>query len=95
MFFLREKPLIVHTHTPKAGIVGMMSSWLARVPIRLHTVAGLPLMETSGKKRRLLSFVEKFTYKFATKVYPNSFGLRDFIISERLAIQETKGNRKW
>ena len=75
-FFLRkEKPSIVHTHTPKAGIVGMLASKLAGVPNRFHTVAGLPLLETSGFKRKLLDFVEKLTYSCATKVYPNSHGL--------------------
>ena len=75
-FFLRnEKPFIVHTHTPKAGIVGMLASKLAGVPNRFHTVAGLPLLETSGFKRKLLDFVEKLTYSCATKVYPNSHGL--------------------
>ena len=79
-FFLRkEKPFIVHTHTPKAGIVGMLASKLARVPHRLHTVAGLPLLEARGLKRKILDFVEKLTYSCATKVYPNSYGLLDII----------------
>src|SRR3546814_10055692 len=72
LFIRRQKPLIVHTHTPKAGVVGMLASKLAGVPIRLHTVAGLPLMETSGYKKKVLELVEKLTYKCATKVYPNS-----------------------
>jgi len=80
--FKKECPAIVHTHTPKAGIVGMTAAWLAKVPIRLHTVAGLPLMEAKGLKRKLLNFVEKTTYRFATKVYPNSKGLYNFIKSE-------------
>ena len=84
LFLRKEKPLIVHTHSPKAGTVGMIAAWLARVPIRLHTVAGLPLMETVGFKRKLLSMVEKMTYMFATKVYPNSYGLKDFILEEKL-----------
>lgn len=83
-FLRKEKPFIVHTHTPKAGIVGMMSAWLARIPVRLHTVAGLPLMETRGIKRQLLLIIEKVTYFLSTKVYPNSYGLNDFIISEKL-----------
>lgn len=83
-FLRKEKPFIVHTHTPKAGIVGMMAALFARVPVRLHTVAGLPLMETSGIKRRLLDFVERLTYSFATMVYPNSYRLRDFIVNEKL-----------
>lgn len=78
----KEQALIVHTHTPKAGIVGMLAAKLAGVPIRMHTVAGLPLMEASGVKRTILNFVEKLTYACATKVYPNSFGLKDFIEAE-------------
>ncbi|MBZ9729058.1 glycosyltransferase family 4 protein [Salegentibacter sp. JZCK2] len=84
-FFKREKPEIVHTHTPKAGIVGMLAAKMAGVPLRLHTVAGLPLMETTGKKRKVLDQVEKFTYKLATKVYPNSRGLREIILKEGFA----------
>lgn len=82
-FLQKQKPLIVHTHTPKAGIVGMMASYLAKTPLRLHTVAGLPLMEATGIKRWILNKVERLTYKFATQVYPNSKGLYDFILAER------------
>ncbi len=82
-FLKGSKPLIVHTHTPKAGIVGMLASKLAGVPNRFHTVAGLPLLETKGFKRKLLDFVEKLTYSCATKVYPNSYGLLDIIIKNK------------
>lgn len=80
-YFLKTKPDIVHSHTPKAGIVGMFAAFLARVPHRFHTVAGLPLLEEQGKKRKVLDFVEKLTYAFATKVYPNSKGLKEIIIN--------------
>ena len=79
-FLRKEKPQIVHTHTPKAGIIGMLAARLAGVPHRLHTVAGLPLMEATGTKRKILNFVEKLTYSSATRVYPNSKGLYDFIL---------------
>jgi len=79
-FLIKEKPQIVHTHTPKAGIIGMLAARLAGVPHRLHTVAGLPLMEATGVKRKILNFVEKLTYSSATRVYPNSKGLYDFIL---------------
>jgi glycosyltransferase involved in cell wall biosynthesis len=78
------KPHIVHSHTPKAGVVSMVAAWLAGVRIRLHTVAGLPLVEASGLKRLLLEAVERLTYSCATKVYPNSFGLQDFLVRKHL-----------
>ena len=90
-FFKEEKPAIVHTHTPKAGITGMLAARLAGVPIRLHTVAGLPLLETTGIKRSLLNKVEKATYALATRIYPNSFGLKEIIKKEGFA---TEGKMK-
>jgi glycosyltransferase involved in cell wall biosynthesis len=81
LFLKKERPQIVHTHTPKAGIIGMLTSKLARVPYRFHTVAGLPLEEARGFKRKLLDFIEKLTYACATNVYPNSKGLLEFIVS--------------
>ena len=79
----QQKPQIIHTHTPKAGTLGIIAAWLCRVLVRLHTVAGLPLLETSGNKRKVLNFVEKLTYACATKVYPNSFGLKDIILQNK------------
>lgn len=84
----KEKPLIVHSHTPKAGIIGMLGAKLAGIPIRLHTVAGLPLMEEKGIKRKILDFVEKLTYACATKVYPNSKGLYEFIVENKYTATE-------
>lgn len=81
-FFKKEKPFIVHTHTPKAGTLGMFAAKLAGVPHRLHTVAGLPLLESTGGKRKVLNAVERATYACATKIYPNSFGLKDIILQE-------------
>lgn len=86
--FLREKPEIVHTHTPKAGILGMLAAYITGVPHRLHTVAGLPLLVTTGNKRRLLNFVEKLTYACATKIYPNSFELKKIIIANKLTVPD-------
>lgn len=86
--FRKEKPLVVHSHTPKAGTLSMLAAKLAGVPNRLHTVAGLPLVEATGNKRRLLNIVEKITYSFATKVYPNSYGLKEIIIDHKFTNQK-------
>ena len=38
--FRREKPLVVHTHTAKAGTLGRLAAILTRVPIKVHTFHG-------------------------------------------------------
>ena len=78
--FKRERPAIVHSHTPKAGLISMISARLAGVPVRLHTVAGMPLMQFSGSKRKLLILAEKITYLCSNGVYPNSDGLKSWIV---------------
>jgi len=83
----REKPLIVHTHTPKAGLLGMLASKILNVPIRLHTVAGLPLVEAKGIIKILLLLTEKLTYKCSTKIYSNSFRMMEYLVSKRLINQ--------
>ncbi|MCX8491160.1 MAG: glycosyltransferase family 4 protein [Cyclobacteriaceae bacterium] len=82
LFFKKEKPGIVHSHTPKAGLLGMLAAWLANVPVRLHTVGGMPLTETKGFKRMLLSAMERLTYACAHRIYPNSLGLLKIIQQE-------------
>lgn len=38
--FRRTRPLVVHTHTAKAGTLGRVAAFLARVPVRVHTFHG-------------------------------------------------------
>lgn len=80
----KEKPGIVHTHTPKAGLLGMLAAKICGVKVRIHTVAGLPLMVETGFKYQLLKFIEKLTYRAATQVWPNSNSLMQFIIDHKL-----------
>ena len=57
----------------------MIAAKAAGVPIRMHTVAGLPLMVHTGVKRRILNYTERLTYSSATSVHPNSRNLSAFI----------------
>jgi glycosyltransferase involved in cell wall biosynthesis len=83
--FRTEKPDIVHTHTPKAGLLGMIAANLAGVKIRIHTLAGMPAMAAEGKKKSLLEAAEKWTYSNASEVWPNSQGLYKFVLKQNLA----------
>ncbi|WP_299824162.1 glycosyltransferase family 4 protein [uncultured Pontibacter sp.] len=84
VYLKKEKPQIVHSHTPKAGLIGMLAAWLCGIPYRLHTVAGLPLLEAKGVKRKLLEFTEWITYACATMVYPNSHNMKSIINESNL-----------
>jgi glycosyltransferase involved in cell wall biosynthesis len=83
------QPDIIHTHTPKAGLLGMLAGWLCRVKTRMHTVAGLPLMEAKGFKRWVLIGTERLTYACAHRVYPNSHGLYAYM-TETLRIKNSE-----
>ncbi|MEQ1676262.1 MAG: glycosyltransferase family 4 protein [Chitinophagaceae bacterium] len=83
-FFRKEQPDIVHSHTPKAGLLAMLAAKFAGVKIRIHTVAGLRFVTTKGMGRRVLIFMEKLTGKAATHVWPNSFSLEKYIRDNKL-----------
>jgi glycosyltransferase involved in cell wall biosynthesis len=86
-FFRKEKPDIVHSHTPKAGLLAMIAARIAGVRIRIHTIAGLRFMTAKGFTRKVLIFMEKLTGKAATHVWPNSFSLLDYIKKNKLVKQ--------
>jgi glycosyltransferase involved in cell wall biosynthesis len=75
LYFIRIRPSIVYTLTPKAGLLGMIASFMAMVPNRIHSIVGLPHLEARGKRRKILMFTEKLTYLFCTNLYCNSLNL--------------------
>jgi glycosyltransferase involved in cell wall biosynthesis len=81
--FKKEKPDIIHTHTPKAGLLGMIAAKFCGIKIRIHTVAGMPLMVEKGFKLLLLKFIEKLTYAAASQVWPNSNSLYNYIVEHK------------
>jgi len=76
--FRRERPLIIHSITPKAGLLSMLAGRFAGVPIRIHTFTGLVFPSKKGWMQRLLIAMDKLLCFFATHVYPEGQGvLRD------------------
>lgn len=74
-----RSPDIVQTYTPKAGLIGMLAARAAGVPVRVHGIVGMPLMEARGARRAVLNATERLTYAAATHLTCNSFGLRDWV----------------
>jgi glycosyltransferase involved in cell wall biosynthesis len=90
VYLLKNRPDIIYSITPKAGLLGMIASFLARVPIRIHNIVGMPLIEASGNKKRVLKVIEKITYFFSTNLFCNSYGLKEYIQQNNFTKKEIK-----
>lgn len=75
--FHREKPFMVHSMTPKAGMLCMLAAWICRVPRRVHTFTGLVWPTATGIKRRILMATDWITCACATHVIPEGKGVMD------------------
>ena len=78
------RPAIVHSHTPKGGLLGMIAAWLARTPVRVYHMRGLPFITATGLKRRLLMLTEWVSCLLAHEVLCVSHSVREVAVSERL-----------
>lgn len=79
--FHREKPDIVHSMTPKAGLLCMVAGWLTRVPVRIHTFTGLVFPTSTGLKRRILMLTDSITCRCATHVIPEGEGVKNDLLN--------------
>lgn len=86
MFFLKNRFDIVHMHTPKGAIIGLLASFLSCHPVRIYTIHGLPMETASGLTRRILWLSEKLCCLCSTHIYAVSKSLRIKIIKEKLCL---------
>ena len=75
--FRKEKPYMVHSMTPKAGMLCMLAAWITRVPRRVHTFTGLVWPTSKGLTKKLLIFTDWVTCACATHVIPEGKGVMD------------------
>lgn len=85
--FRAEKPDMIHSMTPKAGLLCMMAAWMARVPVRIHTFTGLVWPTAKGLQRQILMMTDRVTCACATHVIPEGLGvlndLKDYVITRK------------
>lgn len=74
--FRRERPDMVHSMTPKAGLLCMLAARLAGVPVRVHTFTGLVFPTARGLKRRVLMATDRLTCACATNIIPEGEGVK-------------------
>lgn len=82
------KPSIVHTITPKCGLLGMLASFLTQVPLRFHTFTGQVWQNQSGLKRKLLVFFDVLINKLSIHCLCDSHGQRKFLIDQGVSTSE-------
>lgn len=79
--FRRERPTMVHSITPKAGLLSMIAAWVCRVPVRLHTFTGLVFPTATGLKQRILMLTDRITCACATHIVPEGEGVKADLIN--------------
>ena len=88
--FKNQKPLIVHSITPKAGLLSMIAAKLARVPIRIHTFTGLVFPTRKGFMQQFLIFLDQTLCYFATHIYPEGQGVKNDLIKYKITKKPLK-----
>lgn len=86
--FKKEKPHIVNSGTPKAGLIGTLAAFITRRPVRIYTVRGLRLETVTGLKYKILYAMEKLAMLCATDIIAISESLKDKIVKLGLEKKE-------
>lgn len=80
--FQQQRFDLVHSITPKAGLLAMLASWLAGVPLRLHSFTGQVWVTRTGLMRALLKNADRLIARLATRVLIDSASQREFLIAQ-------------
>ena len=75
LVFHKEKPYMVHSMTPKAGLLCMLAAWVTRIPRRVHTFTGLVWPTATGLTRKILMATDWLTCACATHIIPEGKGV--------------------
>ena len=88
--FQKEKPTMVHSMTPKAGLLSMMAAWFCRVPVRVHTFTGLVFPTATGLTQRILILTDRITCACATHIVPEGEGVKNDLLDYRITRKQLK-----
>ena len=83
-FFKKESFHVVHSVTPKAGLLAMTAAWVSRIPIRIHIFTGQVWHTQSGFKRQFLKFLDRLLVVFTTHILVDGQSQRQFLIANKI-----------
>lgn len=90
LLFLKERPDMVHSYTPKAGLISMLAGWITGIPVRMHTFTGLVFPTATGLKQKLLIWTDRLTCACATHINPEGNGVKQDLISYHITKKPLK-----
>lgn len=79
-YFKKEKPDIIHSITPKAGLLSMIAGKAAGVPVRMHTFTGLIFPSRKGLFKIILIQMDRLLCFCATHIFPEGKGVQGDLI---------------
>ncbi len=82
--FRKQRFDIVHSITPKAGLLCAIAARAAGVPIRLHTFTGQPWVTMHGIKKTLIQRCDQFISTLNTQCYTDSVSQQEFLIRHNI-----------
>lgn len=86
----KEKPTMIHSMTPKAGLLCMVAAWITRVPVRVHTFTGLVFPTSAGLKRKILMGTDWLTCACATHIIPEGEGVKGDLLNHGITKKPLK-----
>lgn len=87
----RIRPDIVHAHTPKGGLLGLIAAALAGVRVRIYHMRGLPFVTATGARRRVLRRLEQLSCRLAHRILAISHSTRAIAVDERICRRDKIG----
>ncbi|MFH7326587.1 glycosyltransferase family 4 protein [Desulfurivibrio sp. C05AmB] len=82
--FKANKFDIVHSTTPKAGLLCAIAGKIAGIKVRLHTFTGQPWATKSGPEQLILKWCDKIIGHLNTRCYADSFSQKKFLVDSHI-----------
>jgi len=87
--FHKNKFSLIHSVSPKAGLLAAISAWISRVPNRLHTFTGQVWVHRRGIGRFLLKSLDKLIIALNTLILVDSLSQKKFLIKENILSEDS------
>ena len=85
-FFLKKKPNLSISFTPKIGFMVALASFVARTPNRIHWFTGQIWAKKKGFVRMFYKLIDRLIFSLSHNVLIDSFSQRNFLIIEKIVL---------